>query len=189
MAVVDARKFLVNKEFISAHKSNNTKSELSKHYHSKPAVLITGQHHSRGVITSSMVLFSMLKMLHGGIVHNNLRDVKLLLQNKYFVLPSINVDGVAYIEDNYKSKGVLLDKRTNMHIQNNKCGNTKAGVDLNRNYGHNFGIGDSTSVECSGDNYRGQKAFSEPETQAMKNFLTQKKDELKFVYNFHCAGK
>ena len=23
----------------------------------------------------------------------------------------------------------------------------------------------------------------------MKNFLTQKKSELKFVYNFHCAGK
>ena len=23
----------------------------------------------------------------------------------------------------------------------------------------------------------------------MKNFLTQKKNELKFVYNFHCAGK
>lgn len=79
MAVVDARNFLVSKEFKSAHKSKETAAELKKHYHEKPAVMITGQHHSREVITSSMVLYSMLKMLHGGIVHSDLRDVKLLL--------------------------------------------------------------------------------------------------------------
>ena len=42
MAVLDARSFLVSKEFKSAHKSKETASELKKHYHEKPAVLITG---------------------------------------------------------------------------------------------------------------------------------------------------
>lgn len=105
------------------------------------------------------------------------------------MLPTVNVDGLAFIEDNYLKKGVLLEKRTNMHIGSDKCEKTVAGVDLNRNYGYKFGTGDSTSKECGGDNYRGPSAFSEPETQAMKKFLTAHKDEIKFVYNFHCAGK
>ena len=43
---------------------------LESHYHAQPAILITGQHHSREVITSSMVLYSVLKMLHGEM-HGN----------------------------------------------------------------------------------------------------------------------
>ena len=42
-----------------------------KDYKTKPAILLTGQIHAREVITSSMVLFSSLKLLHGGIVHKN----------------------------------------------------------------------------------------------------------------------
>jgi len=66
MAVVDARDFLVKQNF---EKSSAAKKELH-HFHSKPAIMITGQHHSREVITSSMVLFSTLKMFHGALHHN-----------------------------------------------------------------------------------------------------------------------
>jgi hypothetical protein len=34
----------------------------------------------------------------------------------------------------------------------------------------------------------GTKPFSEPETQAMRDFLTANKDQIHFVYNLHCAG-
>ena len=105
------------------------------------------------------------------------------------MIPTVNVDGLAYIEDNYVQSGVLLEKRTNMDIHSDKCEKTMAGVDLNRNYGYKFGTGDSTKYECLSDTYQGPQAFSEPETQAMRDFLTARKDEIKFVYNFHCAGK
>ena len=36
--------------------------------------------------------------------------------------------------------------------------------------------------------YIGTKPFSEPETQAMRDFMTSKKNELKFVMNFHQFG-
>jgi len=36
--------------------------------------------------------------------------------------------------------------------------------------------------------YTGKSAFSEPESQAYKNFLTQHKDEVKFVLNMHSNG-
>ena len=59
---------------------------------------------------------------------------------------------------------------------------------MNRNYGFKFGVGSSSDKECVADDYRGPKAFSEPETQAMKKFMTERQGEIKFVYNFHCAG-
>jgi hypothetical protein len=37
-------------------------------------------------------------------------------------------------------------------------------------------------------NYAGPKPFSEPETQAYKNFLTQRKNDIQFVLNVHSNG-
>jgi len=75
-----------------------------------------------------------------------------------------------------------------MHVQSKKCSLTEAGVDLNRNYGYKWGVGNSKDGECSGETYHGTAPFSEPETRAMRDFLTKKQKEIKFVYNFHCAG-
>lgn len=111
--------------------------ELAK-YHAKPEILITGQHHSRELITSSMALYSVLKMIHGSLVHNMDKYRGLLTQNKYFVIPTVNVDGLAFIEDTYLSTGQIPQKRTNAHIYNSKCDKVEGGVDLNRNYAYGF---------------------------------------------------
>ena len=138
--------------------------ELKKHYHSKPAILLTGQHHAREVITSSMVLYTILNMIHGGVLHTNGRESKLLMQNKYYIIPTLNVDGLAYIEDSFVKTGILPNKRKTMNIGQTTCKNpTNAGVDLNRNYDYSYGGGDNQTDPCS-NTYRGAKAFSEPET-------------------------
>ena len=64
-----------------------------------------------------MALYSVLKVIHGGIVHKNTQDLLLLAQNKYLVIPTVNVDGLVYIEQQYKATGDLPVKRSNMHIQ------------------------------------------------------------------------
>ena len=87
-----------------------------------------------------MTLYSMLKLIHGGVVNDNEHYHNMLLQNKYYIVPSVNVDGVAYIEDRYKELGKLEIKRTSMHnTSKGKCEDNYAGVDLNRNYGFMFG--------------------------------------------------
>jgi murein tripeptide amidase MpaA len=60
-------------------------------------------------------------------------SMDLLMQNKYYVIPQVNVDGANYIEETYKKTGKFPEKRTNMdvHIDNKERG----GVDLNRNFG------------------------------------------------------
>ena len=63
----------------------------------------------------------------------------------------------------------------------------QVGVDLNRNWGFKFGIGDDSGNACV-TTYRGPEPFSEPETRAVRDFVFSKRNELKFVYNFHCFG-
>jgi murein tripeptide amidase MpaA len=90
-----------------------------KDYKSKPAIVLTGQIHSREAITSSMVLFTALKLIHGGLVHNDKRYQNLLAVSKYYIIPSINVDGVNFIEQKYRETGLILPKRTSMHFRHN----------------------------------------------------------------------
>jgi hypothetical protein len=90
--------------------------------------------------------------------------------------------------------GILEQKRKSMHISDKSCDATHAGVDLNRNYGYKWGETEDThngkkaETECSTESFMGVKPFSEPETQAMRDFLTANKDQIDFVYNLHCAG-
>ena len=174
---------------MQAQVQSQVKDELENHFKRKPAILITGQHHSREHITVNVAFFSLLKMLHNGLAHFDKSALSLLKQNKYYVIPSVNVDGVAFIENRYLATGQLLRKRKNMHQRSDACGPDRGGVDLNRNYGYKFGFNEHpTDNECKGDTWGGPSAFSEPETRAIRDFVTSKKDELNLVYNLHCAG-
>lgn len=70
--------------------------------------------------------------------HSNIWYLNLLVQNKYYVIPSLNVDGVAFIENYYQKTGHVIGKRTNLNIRDKKCSKAKGGVDLNRNFPYNF---------------------------------------------------
>lgn len=51
-----------------------------------------------------------------------------------------------------------------------------AGIDLNRNYGFHWGGPGSSSNKCA-ETYRGTGAFSEPESQAMRDYIERKREE------------
>ena len=69
------------------------------------------------------------------------------------------------------------------------CTVENAGVDLNRNYGYKWGEGQVDAAECQEmEAYPGKEAFSEPETRAIRDFL-KSTPNIKFVFNFHSAGK
>lgn len=58
------------------------------------------------------------------------------------------------------------------------------GVDINRNYGYNWG---NKETVCS-DGFPGAYPFSEAETRAMRDLLDANKETIKFAYNFHSYG-
>lgn len=78
----------------------------------KKAILMTGAHHSRELVSIQMPLFAILDLLHG-LVHGDQEKIALLEQNKYFVIPVVNVDGFYTIYEQYMKTGELVLKRKN----------------------------------------------------------------------------
>ena len=53
-----------------------------------------------------------------------------------------------------------------------------------RNFGHEWG-GKGTSQDPCSDIYRGGSAFSEPETSAVRDFITARRRTIKMYLTFH----
>lgn len=98
-------------------------------------------------------------------------DVTWLLDyNEIHLLLQANPDGRKYAET-----GLLWRKNTN----NNYCANTNSrGADLNRNYPFHWGGSGSSGIECD-ETYRGPSAASEPETQAVINYVQSQYPDLR----------
>ena len=62
------------------------------------------------------------------------------------------------------------------------------GVDLNRNFGYHWGGPGASDDPCS-DFFRGSGAFSEPESQAIKNFLLSGEANFQLYLSFHSWGQ
>lgn len=61
-------------------------------------------------------------------------------------------------------------------------------MDLNRNYGYQWGGGGSSGEACL-DTYRGASADSEPETQAVENAILALRGNWDAFVSFHSFGQ
>ncbi len=142
----------------------------------EPQVLYTGMHHAREPIGMQHLIFYMYYIMEH---YNTDPDIKQLIDNTemYFV-PIVNVDGYQHnINTNPGGSGMWRKNRRNN-------GGGTFGVDLNRNYGFGWGYDDEGSSPYPGDEtYRGPSAFSEPETQILKEFCEN--HEFKIALNYH----
>jgi len=84
-----------------------------------------------------------------------------------WILPMLNPDGHAYVENNHSGSWWTwwrLNRRVNSDLS--------VGVDLNRNFGYEWGYDNIGSSPVPGsETYRGPAAFSEPETAALRDFV------------------
>lgn len=145
----------------------------------KPEVLYDALHHAREPASLSQLIFYMWYLLEN---YGTDPEVTYLLENieMYFV-PCVNPDGYEYNRSNSPSGGGMWRKNR----RNN--GDGSFGVDLNRNYGHEWGYNDiGSSTNPGSDLYRGPSAFSEPETQAMRDLCNAR--EFRLALNYHTFG-
>lgn len=155
----------------------------------EPELLYTGLHHARELVTVSQTIYYMWYLLE-----NYEKDplVRQILNNTelYFV-PVVNPDGLTYNIEGYDPDNDHFSRnhRKNMR-DNNMNGSFEPefdGVDINRNYGHQWGFDDEGSSGFEGsDTYRGPAPFSEPETQAMEYFCNQ--HDFQIALNYHAFG-
>lgn len=148
----------------------------------EPEVLYTGLHHAREPM-SYMNLFYFMNYL----CENYDSDVEIrnLVNNRelYFI-PVVNPDGLVYNELIEPNGGGLQRKNSLETCSNNNDDNRWDGIDLNRNYGLNWGYDDQgSSPDGCDQTYRGPGPFSEPETNAIKNFVEE--HDFKIALNYH----
>ena len=102
---------------------------------------------------------------------------EIVNNRELFFLPVFNPDGYEYNRQTNPSGGGMWRK--------NRRGGY--GVDLNRNWGYQWGYDNIGSSPYTNDEtYRGPSAFSEPETQAVRLFIDSR--EFQFIVNAHTYG-
>jgi murein tripeptide amidase MpaA len=135
----------------------------------EPEILYTGLTHSREPL-SMMNLFYFVQNLVNVYESDSASEENYLInERELWFVPVVNPDGYIYNEQIQPNGG-------GMHRKNRRetgCGpGTERGVDLNRNYGFGWGSDDigSSPDPCSAV-FRGDGAFSEPETQILRDFI------------------
>ena len=138
----------------------------------EPEVLYTAIHHSREPVSNETVL--QLIDLFTDSYGSDPEITDLVKNRELWFVPLVNPDGYAYVDE------------VDPYWRKNRRGNY--GVDLNRNYGFKWGFDDiGSSPSPSSEIYRGSGAFSEPETQNIRDLCNA--HEFVFAMNFHTFGE
>ncbi|XP_068211932.1 carboxypeptidase B-like [Palaemon carinicauda] len=159
--------------------------EVGKSVEMRPIYLVRVTN-SIGNNTEKKVIF-----LHGGIharewvsPHSALYVIQNLLTATSFteniewqIIPMLNPDGYVYTWESNR----LWRKNRASH-------STCPGVDLNRNFVYQWG-GIGTSDNPCSDIYKGPSAFSEPESQALRDTMLPLDGKVKACITFHSFGQ
>ena len=138
----------------------------------EPEILYTAIHHSREPVSNETVLQLIEQFATGYGIDPNLTE--LVDNRELFFVPIVNPDGYVYVDD------------VDPYWRKNRRGGY--GVDLNRNYGFNWGWDNIGSSPYTFDQtYRGSGPFSEPETEAIRDLCEAR--EFVFAMNFHTYGE
>lgn len=156
-----------NREIVVIKISDNAASDTDEQ---ENKVLFIGTHHAREWISLEVPY-----LLAEHLIENySDPDIKNLIDNvEIWIIPLLNPDGYEY------SRNAERLWRKNRHIYPNLIWPDCNGVDLNRNYGSStWGTinNSANSLQCvffghEWDTYVGPSAFSEPETQAIRDFF------------------
>lgn len=128
----------------------------------EPKILITGCHHAREWISLEIPLRFAQYLLEN--YDGNQKVQNAVNGSQIYILPIQNPDGLEYSIHTYRMW--RKNRRYNQNLD--------WGVDTNRNYGFMWGFDDRGSSPYPHDAvYRGPFPFSEPETLAIRDFLTE----------------
>lgn len=137
-------------------------------------VLFVALHHAREWISVEMALYLAEQILTQYPINPQLQaDVDNL---EIWIVPVVNPDGFAYTWSPTGYRFWRKNRRNN--------GDGTFGVDLNRNWGYEWGLSSGSSGTTSIDTYRGPAAFSEPEISALRTFVDGL-DNLKTMLTYH----
>ncbi|XP_072044475.1 carboxypeptidase B-like [Amphiura filiformis] len=142
----------------------------------KKAVVIHGAIHAREWITPATVIYLAKYLVEGGADARN-----LLNKFDFYIIPVLNVDGYAYTWTSNR-----LWRKTRKPNVGSDC----VGTDPNRNFATGWGGAGSSEEPCS-EIYHGTVPFSEPETAAIRDFVSSLGggDGVALYIDYHCFSQ
>ncbi|KAA0217374.1 MAG: hypothetical protein DYG94_00875 [Leptolyngbya sp. PLA3] len=120
----------------------------------RPVVFLNGTQHAREWVSTKVVMYIAESLLNA--YGSDSRVTDLLDECEVIIVPIVNPDGFVYTWTNYR-----------LWRKNRRGG---YGVDLNRNWDWHWG-GLGSDGSTSSDVYRGTAPFSEPETDAIRDYV------------------
>lgn len=143
----------------------------------EPEVLYMGNHHARELMSVEIPLLFAQYLLQNYGTHATVTN--FVNNREIFFVPMLNPDGHAYVQQNHGGS-----PNTWWRKNRRDNGDGTFGVDLNRNWGYQWGFDDVGSSPFTGsDVYRGTGPFSEPETQVIRNFVNSRQFTTWFSYH------
>lgn len=127
------------------------------------AVYYDALHHAREPESMAATLYYMFWLLEN--YGSDPVATYVVDSRELFFVPVVNPDGYVYNEQTDPNGGGFW--RKNRRPNGGNC----FGVDLNRNYSFGYGNNNGSSSDPCSETYRGPAAFSEPETQAIRDLL------------------
>jgi hypothetical protein len=142
-------------------------SDNAKVDEQEPAILVNAMHHAREVMTPEITT-DMVEYLTSN--YGQKTEVTNWVNNsEIWVIPMFNLDG--------NNKMWTEDSMWRKNTRNNH------GVDINRNYPTGWNSCNGSSDRTSAQDYRGTAPGSEPETQAMMDFVASIKPVFNISYH------
>jgi carboxypeptidase T len=153
--VYDVGDSLEGRNLYAVKLSDNVETEENE-----AKVLFLGCHHAREWIAVDVPLMIAQHLAANYASDSQIRS--LLDQSEVWILPVVNPDGLEYSIHVYRYW--RKNRRDN--------GSGSYGVDLNRNYGYQWGYDDiGSSGNANSGTYRGPAPFSEPESRAVRDLV------------------
>ncbi|XP_067613427.1 carboxypeptidase B1-like [Eurosta solidaginis] len=138
----------------------------------KKVILLDAGIHAREWIAPAEALY----VIHQ-LVENFAANAHLLENYDWVILPVVNPDGYEYTHTNTR-----MWRKTRKPVTS-IC----SGTDGNRNFDFHWGEIGASSFSCS-DTFKGQSAFSEPETQTLRDLMFSLSGRAKFYLTLHSYG-
>lgn len=143
------------------------------HSSTRPSVYYDGLHHAREPMSMAALIYYMFWLCEN--YGTNPEATYLVNNREIFFIPVVNPDGYVYNQNQSSNGGGMWRKNRRDN------GGGTFGVDLNRNYGYGWGIGSGSSNNPGSETYHGPAPFSEPETQAVWNYVQQINPSISFT--------
>ena len=139
----------------------------------EPRVYYDALHHAREPLSMAVTINFMYWLLEN---YNSSLQVQHIVNNRELIfVPVVNPDGYEFNRIAFPNGGGMW--RKNRSFSSGNC----YGVDLNRNYSTGWGVNSScSSTNMCSDTYRGASAFSEMETNAVKQLVDSLQPNMAF---------